>query len=313
MRQRALFLFIAVFILSCSNSKFETNTFYSLGTVVNVTLKEGNIDNYKKIQSLFIQYEKLVNDETKAINELKTGEKLALSPLFQFLMKNAEEYYKMSLGQFDITSATVTEKYGFPEGPYSVPPKNEIDEAREKAGFDKIKIESGILTKYSELKINTGAFAKGYIVDLAVSEMKKKGVKSTLINAGGDMYALGDKNGKKWRVAVVHPDEKNKYLSIVNLKDKAIATSGNYERFFMHEGKRIHHIYNMILGEPAPYYKSVSVIADTAEKADGLATVFFLVHSSKISILCNELHVSVMVYTKDNRKVKFCGWQSFEN
>ena len=93
----------------------------------------------------------------------------------------------------------------------------------------------------------------------------------------------------------------------------AVATSGDYERFFMKNGIRYNHIFDMSTMEPANLYRSVSVIADNCETADGLSTVFFLLPENEAAEVCKRTETPVLIYTHDNRVIKLCGWENFEN
>ncbi|MBC7196762.1 MAG: FAD:protein FMN transferase, partial [Deferribacterales bacterium] len=152
-----------------------------------------------------------------------------------------------------------------------------------------------------------------YIVDKVAKFLLNEGVESFILNAGGDLFASNRKNNRKWRIAIKNPERENDFLSIINLENKAVATSGNYERYFEKDGKRYIHIFNALDGLNANTYQSVSVIADTVEKADGLATVFFLMGLDEIEKVCKVENVSVLIYTLDSKKIKMCNWESFED
>jgi thiamine biosynthesis lipoprotein len=124
--------------------------------------------------------------------------------------------------------------------------------------------------------IDLGGIAKGYAVDAAIRVLKEKNVESAMVNAGGDIYVLGRKHGKPWRIGIRHPRRGGEILGIVEVEDKAIVTSGDYERYFFSEGKRYHHILNPKTGYPANECQSVTIVAKKATIADGLATGVFV-------------------------------------
>jgi len=284
--------------IGCSE-KFDTERFYSMGTFVSITLPEKHSDLEIEIRSEMTKLENLIKSESEISNKKQ---------IFNFtgVMKELEEYGKeysdMTDGKFSIYAYTIASLYGFHEGPYRVPSDTELEQAVDN------------IDKMQNVKMDMGAFAKGYIVDSAAYYLKNHGVKSAMINAGGDLYAIGKKGDRKWRVAIKHPEIKDEFISIVNLADIALATSGDYERFFETEdGKRIFHIFDATTGRNPEFYRSVSVIADTTEKADGLATVFFLLPKEEIERNCKRLKTPVLLYTKKNKLVKLCGWEKFEN
>jgi thiamine biosynthesis lipoprotein len=126
--------------------------------------------------------------------------------------------------------------------------------------------------------IDLGAIAKGYAIDRGVTVLKALGIRHFLLNAGGDIYVSGQKDvGAQWRVGVKHPRHVQDLVARFHLKDYAVATSGDYERFKLIEGHRYHHILDPRSGYPGSLSQSATVLAPTAEEADVLATYLFLV------------------------------------
>jgi thiamine biosynthesis lipoprotein len=133
------------------------------------------------------------------------------------------------------------------------------------------------------------------------------------VNAGGDLYAAGTKSGIIWRFGITDPNKTLEYLSAVNLEDKALATSGNYEReYTTDKGDRISHIFNALTGENVRLHKSVSVIAESAEAADALATIYFMLTEVEIKELCEKLSTPVFIVSRDDKQIRLCGWEKFE-
>jgi thiamine biosynthesis lipoprotein len=174
--------------------------------------------------------------------------------------------------------------WGFSDKKYYLPNNEEIRHALSKVGFDKIifNIDNNVVEfKIPGMKIDLGAIAKGYAVDCAVRKLKEHRIKSCLINAGGQIYCLGDKFGRPWNVAV-RGARNNGFRDYLKLKDEAVATSGDYEQYFMHKGKRYAHIFNPKTGYPADSgIVSVTVIAPDGLTADALATSIFILGKDK--------------------------------
>lgn len=302
---------LLIFIISCKDD-FQKRSFYKMGTLVELTLPLKNEILVKEINVIMDAKEANIITLQQEINSLPITQTLKLDNENQYILTKAAYFWKLSEGRFDITTAAITSAYGFPEGPYKIPDNHTLQSLKESVGFNHIKIKENKLTKSTNLKIDTGAYTKGYIVDKVVEHIKTKDFKNGLINAGGDLYALGTKNGKKWKIAIKNPDNSNNYLSIVNLSDVALATSGNYERYFTKDEKRITHIFDGLTGESANYYQSVSVISKSVEISDGLATVYYLSNLNTIKKLCKTLKTPVLIYTLDNNLVKLCGWEAYE-
>lgn len=308
------FLFIPLLIIPGCKEKeqYNTRSFYEMGTIVNVTLNSKDDKVIGQLNNEMGVLEKEITNFTEKINKTEPGRKIPVSKSTHNLLKEAEYYKNLSNGKFDITVATISSLYGFPEGPFHVPDNKTIQQKIKDAGFSNLFFDKNSLTKKTDLKIDMGAYAKGYIVDNGIEFLKTKGVESAMINAGGDLYALGNKNGRKWHVAIKDPDSKENFLSIIALKDKAVATSGNYERYFEENGQRYPHIFNAVTFKSVNNYKSISVIADSVEKSDGLATVYYLMNTDNIQKKCRQLKTPVLIYTKSSEKIKLCGWKEYE-
>lgn len=147
----------------------------------------------------------------------------------------------------------------------------------------------------SASSLDLGGIAKGYAIDRAIETLKKFAIKNALLNAGGDLRGIGNKGGKPWRVGIQHPRETQRVIAVSEWStqpdgDMAMVTSGDYERFFFHEGRRYHHILNPHTGYPAEStLLSVSVQADNATLADGLSTAFFVLGEVKSRELLKKL------------------------
>ncbi|MDP8255143.1 MAG: FAD:protein FMN transferase [Candidatus Alcyoniella australis] len=124
--------------------------------------------------------------------------------------------------------------------------------------------------------ISLGGMAKGYAVHRAVEVLRSHGIDAAIVNAGGDLYALGEKPAGPWSVGVQHPREIGKLLATIEPHDAAVVTSGDYERFFIYQGKRYHHIIDPRTGWPADGCMSVTIIALDPTLADALATAVFV-------------------------------------
>ncbi len=123
------------------------------------------------------------------------------------------------------------------------------------------------------MRMGFGAIGKGYAANRAVLTLKRLGMTGGVVNAGGDMVLFGkDEQGHLWEVGVSHPRQRERVFATFQLTENAVVTSGDYERFFIHEGKRYAHILNPKTGYPVAFLQSVTVICPDGELADALAT-----------------------------------------
>lgn len=176
--------------------------------------------------------------------------------LIQIALGISEE----SKSAFDITVAPLVELWGFYTKEYYLPKLEEIKDCLTKVGYQHLSLNNRKVAKDKEgVKIDLGGVAKGYAITEAIRVLKSNGVGSALIDAGGDVYAIGRKGSKLWKVGIKDPVGEGT-LGYVEVEDLAVMGSGDYERFFIKDGKRYHHIFNPKTGYPTEGVASVTLI-----------------------------------------------------
>lgn len=194
-------------------------------------------------------------------------------------LQRARRYHAQSAGAFDVTIAPVLDLYDF-DGERGTPPTAAtLAERLAQVGMEKlVPGPPGTIFKPADrdVAVAVGGVAKGYAVDRAVDVLRAHGIRSAIVNAGGDMYCLGTRHGRPWAVGIRDPDDAEALIDTLFVADRAVATSGDYERFFVFEGQRYHHLLNPETGLPARTARSATVIAEAAEQADALATALFV-------------------------------------
>ena len=220
----------------------------------------------------------IFDEESEAFQLNRDGYLEAPSDDLLKLITMSLDFSQMTDGYFDITVQPLLELWqaGLWEESEAVQ-QSQINETLRLVGLDKIDIKDDtIYFTMGGVKITLGSIAKGYAVDEALEVIKDMGIEHALVNAGGDMGTLGSKpKGEPWLIALVNPDDTSQSLANFSLSGKAIATSGNYERYFDPE-KKAHHIINPKTGYSAEECISVTVIAGSATRADALATSVFV-------------------------------------
>ena len=223
------------------------------------------------------------------------------------LIKLSLYYYRTTNGSFDITVQPFIDlwKAGLWKENKTTQLKI-LNRKKRLIGSDKIVIEKNkIYFKEKGMKITLGGIAKGYAVDEAIKVLKKKGIKYALIDAGGDMRAIGRKpDGEDWMIALENPDNRTEYIAAFKISDIAIATSGNYERYFSQD-KKVHHIINPKTGFSADTCISATVIARNATSADALATAVFVMGSEKGLKLIDSLQGVEALVIDQNRTIHY--------
>lgn len=193
-------------------------------------------------------------------------------------LRRTYAYYKASGGFFDPTVKPVLDLYDFHADAPVPPSPAAIREQLPRVGMQALQFDAAnperITSEHSTLTV--GGVAKGYAVDRAVQVLREQGIKDAIVNAGGDLYCLGTHNGRPWVVGTRHPDDPTAIVDTLYVADHAVATSGDYQRFFMYEGVRYHHLLDPRTGRPARRARSATVIAPTTEQADAMATALFV-------------------------------------
>ena len=298
-----------------SNRVSVTETQILMDTVVEIKIFGNDKEKLYDIANKCFKYmKKLENKLSNYIPESeisKINQNAGIKPVkvdkivIEFL-KESINLCKTTKGYLDITIGKLINLWGFPSGHPHLPEIKKIKEAIKDKGLDKIEIDeknSTVFIKKKGILIDVGAVAKGFIVDRAIDFLIRNGIKKGVINAGGDLRFIGYKGkGKYWIVGIKNPfsNKPDDFIKTVKVGNWAIATSGDYERYFIKDGKRYCHILNPFTGYPADYYKSVTVEADKAIIADGLATAIFVMGDKYKKILENVRFKHFKVYVIKN-------------
>lgn len=316
-----LLIISAVYIINnynntADNSSFNVTNekvFFSMNTIVKIIYEQKNNDEINEIIKKMNKTAAQIKEDEKKLSSMQPYIPVRLSEDFINVFKKAKTMSELSNGIYDPTSITVAELYGFPDKTFNIPEKEILEQAKNNAGIKYIHFDGRYIVKEKNTHIDLSASSKGYIVDKTVQNMRNKGMKNFLVNAGGDIYADGMKNGKyKYKIYIEKPDTKNDYLSIISLSNKAVATSGNYEKFFMHDNKRITHFFKGVDFESVNNYQSVSVIAENTQTADTLSTFYYMISIDEIKDYCTKFKTPVLIYTLDNNTIKLCKWEEYE-
>ena len=253
---------------------------------------------FKRVHMLMSRFDE--DSDIYRINNASPGEKPVKVDAETFaLIKIAIEYCAQSGGAFDIGIGAASDLWGFgssnddaPDYIKQPPDEDLLAEAVAAGGYKKIILDENEYTVDTPagLIIDLGGIAKGYATQSVADALKELGIDSAVINAGGNVYVLGEKpeyassdSAKLWKVGIRHPrpERDDELLAVVSLTDKSIVTSGDYERYFEYEGTRYHHILDPSTGNPAGESISATVIADDSVLADYLSTALFVLGAQK--------------------------------
>ena len=227
---------------------------------------------------------------------------------------------KHSGGAFDLTLGRLKSLWGFDKETPTVPDQEALSAALVGIGPTALSLDGQQVTKQTpQLQVDLGGVAKGYAVDRAITVLKQHGVTSAAVNAGGDMYLLGQRPQRAkhperfWRIGLQHPRQKDAVLETVQVRDRAVVTSGDYERFFEQDGIRYHHIFDPQSGLPARGCRSVTIIADSVALGDALATaVFVLGPEAGLLLLTEYPQAEGLIVAADGTLHTSPGWTRYQ-
>lgn len=329
MKIKKICVFILVFSLltsfvSCapespsSESSFE---WFDTVTTVSAYMDDDEFDAmWRVICEKFDYYNKLfdIYNEYEGINNLCTVNKNAgKSPvsvdreLIDF-MTYARSVYDITDGKVNIAMGSVLKVWhdyrdagiADPENA-ELPPKELLEEKSHSCDINKVIIDTEkneIYISDENVSLDVGALAKGYAVEKIAKTLKELGYTNVLINAGGNVCAVGYKTGtEKWSVAVSDPKGGSSYPAITKLCDTSLVTSGSYQRYYSVGDKRYHHIIDPKTNMPAEYFVSVTVMAQGSALADAMSTALFISDVESGKELCEKLGIEAFWIYSDGK------------
>ena len=263
--------------LKLMGSRFEITVVASNQTEANGYIDLA-IEEIQRIEALISSWDK--HSQTSKINKHAGISPVKVDRELFELIERSLKISQLTDGAFDISYASMDQIWKFDGSMQTMPTPEEIYSPVLKVGYQKIVLNrenSTVFLKEEGMKIGFGAIGKGYAADRAKALLIEKGVVAGIINASGDMNTWGKQpNGKEWQVAITNPLDKNKAFALLPIKNGAVVTSGDYEKYITFNGKKYTHIIDPRTGHPSTGIISVTVFAPKAELADALATSIFV-------------------------------------
>lgn len=301
-RKYAALFTLALLLSGCAGrtelQKYEKQMLY-FDTVISISFYAG--ENGDRLMEHCVQmcsgYEKIFSrtdgaSELYAVNH-RTEQKVKVSPEIAELVTAGLEYYEKSAGRFDITVAPLSDLWDFKSETPSVPADEEVKEAAAAVDASKVHLEGDRLVFDSEqTMLDLGALAKGYAADRLKEYLESEGVRSGLIDLGGNILTIGTRpDGEKWRIGIQKPFAgRGETAEVVEIADQTVVSSGTYERYFEKDGKLYHHILDPDTGYPADTdIQSISVICDSSLMGDAVSTTCLALGSQKAEELIRGL------------------------
>lgn len=244
-----------------------------------------------RIEALISSWD--VESKTSEINR-NAGITPVKVPLELFnLIERSKKISDLSNGYFDISFASIDKIWDFKQDSIAIPTKEELEKSVANINYQEIELNrenSTIFLKNVGMKIGFGAIGKGYAANQAKKVMIAHGITSGVVNAGGDLISWGEHPDKEmWTIGVVNPLKKDEVAIWLEIKETAVVTSGNYEKFVTINNEKYCHIINPKTGWPCKGLASVTIVCKDAEFADALATTVFVLGAAEGMKIINHL------------------------
>ncbi len=304
------------------DAKKYTHSFVGVDTVIQLIIY--NDDPSINVEKIMADTEKLVEEYENVISKTRVGSFTSTlnntgefdysnSPyksVINQLVDKAMYYEKLSKGKFDVTIEPVVKLWNINNGNTEVPKQDNIDAAVSLVDYNNF-VNDSEAQRYKLLEgaqVDFGAIGKGQLADIIKANLMSKGINSALINLGGNVITIGAKPGdKNWVIAIQDPTAPTgEYDTTVEVKNKTVVSSGNYERYFINEGVRYHHIMDTTTGYPTNSgLAQTTIISDRSIDCDALSTTTFILGAEKGLELINSLDGFECLFIDDNKNYYF--------
>lgn len=313
-------IILAILILVFATGDYERSPIikcsYALGTIINLRVSS----NKKAEEAIEKAIEKLnnIDDKMSVFKEdseisrinLKAGiSSEHVSKDTYFVLKKAIEYSKILEGAFDPTIRPIVALWNIGIKQDIIPKESEIEDKLNLVNYNDIilnETDCSIMLKHKKQALDVGGIAKGFAADEVRDIFYKYNIKSALIDLGGNIFALGSKeDGLPWKVGIQNPFEpRGEYVGILNVRNKSIVTSGNYERYFMKDGKRFHHIIDPKTGYPSESkIISSTIISDNSIDGDGLSTGVYIIGLEKALKIIESINGVDAIFITEGKRI----------
>lgn len=297
---------LAIVIAACvmKDEPYQHNSGFIFGTSYNITY-QCDKDHKADIEKILAEVDGSLSpfNDTSVITHVNRNEPVVLDKLFLDVFNLAQKINADTEGAFDITVAPLVNAWGFGFKNGTSPDAKAIDSLRQIVGFQKIRLEDAKVVKEdARVMLDCSAIAKGYGVDVVANRLRELGIKNFMVEIGGEIVTSGvNPERVPWRIGVTKPTDdslsvNNELQTVINVTDKAMATSGNYRNFYYKGGRKYAHTIDPKTGYPVQHsILSATVITDDCATADAYATSFMVLGLEKAKQVL-ERHPEMMAY-----------------
>lgn len=273
--------------LSCKEKESEFSAFngFTQGTTYSITYENpGNLSPEElqfKVETILYKFDMSLSlyQDSSIVTKINRNEYAVPDSFFLDVFSQSKKIWELTGGAFDITIGPLVKAWGF--GPDEVRGFTESsrDSLLALIGMEKVDIKDGMLVKTDpRVSLDFNAIAQGYSVDVIAGFFDGLGLKRYLIEIGGEVRVRGDRGGREWRIGIDRPEENNmvagqELQAIISMKNRSLATSGNYRKFYVENGIKYSHTIDPVTGYPARnQLLSATILAGDCATADGVAT-----------------------------------------
>lgn len=287
----------------------------SMGSEVHLTAwtanERGALDAFEAAFDEFDRLDELMSvwkegSEVERLNRAAGETPVPIGPEMREVLSMARLASEWTEGKFDVTFGVLSGLWKFDHDlDGGIPPRADVQARLPLIDYQQLVVDEAKGTAFLKrkgMRVHLGGIGKGYAVDRAAAVLRGRGFTDFMIQSGGDLYVAGKRGDRSWRAGIQDPrGPKGSSFAAMDLSDAAFTTSGDYERFFMKDGRRYHHIIDPDTGEPSQGARSVTIVAKTASLADALDTGIFILGPEKGMALIERLNgVEGVIVTSSN-------------
>lgn len=299
--------------------------FFYMDTLINITVYSSDqVKGQEAVEKAAGEFQRINNlvgrfsgknlPDPQSSDVYRVNEKAGIEPVqvsndTLAMVERAKYFTELSGGAFNFAIGPVMDLWCFGGEKCRVPTAAELKKTLALTNYREVvidKIAKTIFLPKKGMIMDLGGVAKGYATDLAVKSLRSAGIKSALVNAGGNVFTVGSKpDGSPWKIGIQDPRDENNVVAIVSVTDSAVVSSGDYERYFEKNGVRYHHIIDPANGNPARGLIGTTIIMDNSTDADILSTSMFVLGAEKGMALQKKLPGVEIVFINDRKEISF--------
>jgi thiamine biosynthesis lipoprotein len=261
---------------------------------------------FERLEALMSNWRE--GSEIQQVNAAAGKHPVPVGPEIRGILRTSRQISEWTEGKFDVTWGAMSGlwKFDYQNKDGSVPDPKEISRRRKLIDYRELEVNEvagTVFLRRAGMVAHLGGIGKGYAVDKGRDILRGRGFQDFMIQFGGDMYVSGKSGDRPWKLGIQDPrGAADRIFASVQLSDSTFSTSGDYERFFIKDGRRYHHILDPATGEPAQGTRSVTIMAGSATIADGLSTGVFILGPEKGMALIERLpDVEGVIVGADNQ------------